>query len=45
MRKGLVVVKDIINKISGKLFQVEYRISPEEAYTYKIPKVHNHIKT
>ena len=45
MRKGLVVVKDIINKISEKLFQVEYRISLEEAYIYKVLKVYDYIKT
>ena len=45
MRKGLVVVEDMINKISRKLFQVEYRISSEEAYIYKVLKVYDYIKT
>ena len=45
MRKDLVVVEDIINKISRKLFQVEYRISLEEAYIYKVLKVYDYIKT
>ncbi len=45
MRKGPIVVEDVINEISGKPFEVEYRISPEEAYTRKVPKVYDHIKT
>src|SRR6266487_6298818 len=45
MRKGPIVVEDVINKISRKPFEVEYRISPEEAYTRKVLKVYDHIKT
>ncbi len=45
IRKGPVIVEDVIDKISGKLFKVEYRISLEEAYTRKVPKVYDHIKT
>jgi hypothetical protein len=45
MRKGPVVVEEVIDEISGKPFRVEYRISPEEAYTGKPPKVHGHIRT
>jgi len=45
MRKGPIVVEDVINKISRKLFEVEYRISLEEAYTRKVLKVYDHIKT
>ena len=45
IRKGLRVVKDVINKSSRKLFRVEYRISLEEAYTRKVLKVYDYIKT
>ncbi len=45
MRKGPIVVEDVINKISGKPFKVEYRISLEEAYTHKVLKVYDYIKT
>ena len=45
IRKGLRVVKDVIDESSGKPFRVEYRISPEEAYTRKVLKVHDYIKT
>jgi Reverse transcriptase (RNA-dependent DNA polymerase) len=44
MRKGPRVVEEIIDEVTGKPFKIEYRISPEEAYTGKIPKVHGHIK-
>jgi hypothetical protein len=45
MRKGPIVIEDVIDEISGKPFKVEYRISPEEAYTHKVLKVHDYIKT
>ncbi len=45
MRKGPVIVEDVINEISGKPFEIEYRISLEEAYTRKVLKVYDHIKT
>ena len=45
IRKGPTVIEDVIDEISGKPFKVEYRISPEEAYTHKVLKVHDHIKT
>ena len=45
IRKGPVIVEDVINKISRKLFKVEYRIFLEEAYTRKVPKVYDYIKT
>jgi hypothetical protein len=45
MRRGPVVVEDVVDETTGKPFKVEYRISPEEAYTGKVPKVHDHIKT
>jgi len=45
MRKGPIVVEDVIDKISRKPFEVEYRISLEEAYTRKVLKVYDHIKT
>ena len=45
IRKGPIVVEDVVDETTGKPFKVEYRISPEEAYTRKVPKVHDHIKT
>ena len=45
IRKGPTVIEDVIDEISGKPFKVEYRISPEEAYTHKVLKVYDHIKT
>ena len=45
MRSGPTVVEEVIDEISGKPFKVEYRISPEEAYTGKPPEVHGHIRT
>jgi hypothetical protein len=45
IRKGPIVIEDVIDEISGKPFKVEYRISPEEAYTHKVLKVHDYIKT
>ncbi len=45
MRKGPVIVEDMINKISRKPFEVEYRISLEEAYIRKVLKVYDYIKT
>ena len=45
IRKGPVIVEDIIDKISRKPFKVEYRISLEEAYTRKVLKVYDYIKT
>src|SRR6266536_5487429 len=45
MRKGPVVVEDVIDEISRKPFEVEYKISLEEAYTCKVLKVYDHIKT
>ncbi len=45
IRKGPVVVEDVINEISGKPFKVEYRISLKEAYIRKVLKVYDHIKT
>ena len=45
MRKGPVVVEDVIDEISRKPFEVEYKISLEEAYTRKVLKVYDHIKT
>ncbi len=45
IRKGPIVVEDVIDKISRKLFKVEYRISLEEAYTRKVLKVYDYIKT
>ena len=45
MRKGPIVVEDVVDETTGKPFKVEYQISPEEAYTRKVPKVHDHIKT
>ena len=44
MRKGPKVSERVVDKISGKPIQVEYQISPEEAYTGKLPRVHDHIK-
>ena len=45
IRKGPIVVEDVINKISRKPFEVEYRISLEEAYICKVLKVYDYIKT
>ncbi len=45
IRKGLRVVKDMINKSSRKPFRVEYKIFLEEAYTRKVLKVYDYIKT
>ncbi len=45
IRKGPVIVEDMINKISRKPFKVEYRISLEEAYIRKVLKVYDYIKT
>ena len=44
MRRGPRVVEEVIDEITGKLMNIEYRISPEEAWTGDVPKVHNHIK-
>ena len=38
IRKGPIIIEDVINKISRKLFKVEYRISLKEAYTRKVLK-------
>ena len=45
MRRGLIVVKDITNKVTGKPFKVKYYILPKEAYMGKVPKVYSYIKT
>ncbi|KAI1004161.1 hypothetical protein K3495_g4052 [Podosphaera aphanis] len=45
MRRGPIMVENIIDKKTGKPAKVEYRISPEEAFTRKVPRVHDHIKT
>ena len=45
MRKGLLVIEEVNNKLIGKLFRVEYRISPKEAYIGKAPRVYDYIKT
>ena len=45
MRRGLIIVEDIVNKIIGKLFKVKYWILPKEVYIRKVPKVYNYIKT
>ena len=39
------MVKDVTDKVTGKLFKVKYCILPKEAYTGKVPKVHGYIKT
>ena len=45
IRKGLLVIKEVNNELIGKLFRVEYRISPKEVYTGKAPRVYDYIKT
>jgi hypothetical protein len=43
-RRGPRVVEEVIDEISGKPFRIEYRISPEEAYTGKVPRSRGHIR-
>lgn len=44
MRSGPMVVEEIIDNITKKPVKIEYKISPEEAFTLEVPLVHNHIK-
>ena len=45
IRRGPKVVEKIIDKATGKLFTVKYRVSPEEAFSGKTPYIYNYIKT
>jgi hypothetical protein len=45
MWKGLIIVEDIVDETTRKLFKVKYQISLEEVYIRKVPKVHDYIKT
>lgn len=44
MRKGPTVTEEVLDKSSGEPLKVEYQISPQEAWSGKVPVVHNHIK-